>query len=368
TAWNIYNFRSGLIHALQSHGYKVICIAPYDSYAEKLEAMGCEFHPVDFKSKGTNPIDDLKLIRNYYKLYRSLPIDIILHYTIKPNIYGSIAAKLSGTPMISNISGLGTVFLDEKSLSSKVAKLLYKIAIRFPNKVFFQNPADKALFIDKKLVPKEIADLIPGSGINTEVFKPQPLSSTSDKGSVKFLLIARLLKDKGIVEYVNAARHVHQTIAGTEQKVVFDLLGDYYTDNPTAITQDEIKQWEAEGIIRHLGHSDDVKSVIAAYDSIVLPSYREGLSRVLLEASSMAKPAITTDVPGCRDVVEDGYNGFLCQVKDVDSLTEQIMKFLHLTPAERETMGCNGRQKILEQFDEKVVIQKYLDAIKAIVG
>ncbi len=356
TSWNIFNFRLGLLKALQEEGYKVIAIAPTDEYSQKLEERGIEHRNITINNKGTNPVEDAKLVFAFRKLYKEINPDVILQYTIKPNIYGSMAAGMLGIPVISNISGLGTVFLND-SLSSKIARLLYKIALRTPKKVFFQNTHDKALFIDSKLVTEAQTGLLPGSGINTELFKPEEKQTTNNK--IQLLCVARLVKDKGIKEYEEAARKLKKQYDNVE----FALLGAYYPDNPTAITKEEIEAWKEEHIINYLGTNDDVRSVMLEADCIVLPSYREGLSRVLLEAGSLEKPIVTTDVPGCRDVVDDGVNGFLCQVRDSESLADAMEKMILLTEEERIAMGKRGREKVISEFDEKLVIEKYKEVI-----
>jgi len=365
TSWNIFNFRLGLLKALQEDGYRIVAIAPKDEYSEKLEALGFEYHNIDINNKGTNPLEDAKLVLAFYKLYKKIAPDVILQYTIKPNIYGSMAAGMLGVPVISNISGLGTVFLND-SLSSKIARLLYKIALKVPKKVFYQNTHDRELFIRSNLVKEGKTDLLPGSGIDTEKFKPVDIEHKR-KDIVQFLFIARLVKDKGLVEYVEAARRITNAL-GVHRKTEFCILGSFYPGNPTAITEDEMQVWENEGSVKYLGTSDDVKSVITEADCIVLPSYREGLSRVLLEAASMAKPIITTNVPGCREVVDDGVNGYLCEVKDADSLAEQMEKMILLSDEERREMGRKGRKKVMNEFDEKIVIGKYQDAITSILN
>ena len=359
TSWNIYNFRLGLLKALQAQGYKIIAIAPHDDYVSKLEALGIEHHNIIIHNKGTNPLQDCQLIWRFYKLYTHLKPDVLLHYTIKPNIYGTLAAKLAGIPVISNISGLGTVFLNNK-LSSKIARLLYRIALKIPVTVFFQNKDDRDLFIQLKLVAKEKTALLPGSGINTQKFLPLPV--IKDNTDLQFLFIGRLLKDKGLVEYVEAAR----LLKIDYPQVQFLVLGAFYAENPTAITTETMAQWEREGDITYLGVSDDIASMIAAVDCVVLPSYREGLSRVLLEAASMEKPIVTTDVPGCRDVVDDGVNGFLCQPKNGSDLAAAIKKMIQISPQERECMGKKGREKVVTEFDECLVINKYLKVISLI--
>lgn len=345
----------GLLKSLQKEGYTIVAIAPKDAYSEKLEKEGFMYYPVSINSKGTSPIEDCKLVWEFYKLYKKIKPDLILQYTIKPNIYGSMAAGMLRIPVISNISGLGTVFLND-SFSSKIARMLYKVALKVPKKVFYQNAHDRELFIDKKLVKPEKTDLLAGSGIDTEKFKPSDV--WVDKSThVKFLFVARLLKDKGLLEYVEAAKLLQNS------NCQFFILGAFYPGNPTAIREDEMKAWEKEETITYLGVSDDVKAVMQRHDCIVLPSYREGLSRVLLEAASMAKPIITSNVPGCKEVLDDGVNGYLCKVKDTNDLAKQIKKMTLLTFEERKEMGQRGRKKVIAEFDEKLVIEKYKKAI-----
>jgi glycosyltransferase involved in cell wall biosynthesis len=358
TSWNIFNFRVELLKALQKEGYKIVCVAPYDEYSKKLEELGFEYHEIKMNNKGTNPIEDMKLIRDYYALYKKINPDVILQYTIKPNIYGSIAARLLGKNVISNISGLGTVFLND-NLSSKIARWLYKVSL-VKNKVFFQNSEDKNLFVKNGLVKETQTDLLPGSGINTSIYKPSEPLVQND--SPVFMMIARLVRDKGIGEYIEAIKEVKKTHPNIE----FKLLGSLYPNNPTAISQAELDSWIEEDLVQYLGHSDDVKSEIEKVDCIVLPSYREGLSRVLLEAASLAKPIITTDVPGCKDVVDDSINGFLCEVKSSSSLANAIEKMIVLSSEDRKAMGQKGREKIIAEFDEQIVIDKYLKTIEDI--
>lgn len=362
TSWNIYNFRLGLLKALEKEGYRIVTIAPRDEYSQKLEALGYAYREIKINNSGTNPIEEIKLIYDFVKLYKEVKPDILLHYTIKPNVYGSIAADILDIPVITNISGLGTVFLNN-SFPSKIAKFLYKVAMRIPKKVFFQNSDDRELFIVKKLVDPQKTALLAGSGIDTEKFAPAKDVSPSG-GPLQFLFIARLVKDKGIVEYVDAARILKEKYPDVE----FAILGAFYPGNPTAVTQAEMRRWEEEGVIRYLGVSDDVRSVIVGAACVVLPSYREGLSRVLLEASSMAKPIVTTDVPGCKDVVEDGVNGFLCRSKDVKDLAHAMEKMIVLPQIKREEMGKRGRERAVKEFDEKIVIGHYLEAIKALLA
>ncbi len=358
TSWNIYNFRMGLIKALQEEGYKIYAVAPKDEYVKKLQEKGVECFDIFMNNKGTNPIEDIKTIWEYYKIYKEIKPGIALHYTIKPNIYGTIGAKLAGVKVINNISGLGTVFLNN-SISSKIGRNLYKIALKFSNKVFFQNPYDRELFIENRLVDKGKTDLLPGSGIDTQKFKPLLKESS---GKFKFLFIARLVRDKGIIEYVEAAKEILQKYKNAQ----FQILGAFYPGNPTAITKEQMQKWQDEGIVNYLGTSDRVSQIIKESDCVVLPSYREGLSRVLLEAASMEKPIITTDTPGCKDVIDNETSGFLCEVKNAKSLAKQMERMLNLSAKQREEMGKRGREKIVKEFDESIVINKYIQAVKEV--
>ena len=368
TSWNIFNFRLGLLKALKEEGYNVVAIAPTDDYSKKLEELGIKHYDIKINNKGTNPIEDAKLLFAFRKLYKQIAPDVILQYTIKPNIYGSMAAGMLGIPVISNISGLGTVFLND-SASSKIARFLYKVALKVPKKVFYQNTHDRDLFIDSNLVKESKTDLLPGSGIDTERFKPVPVENDGESERVRFLFIARLVKDKGLMEYVEAAKQITRLSTMDDQpSTECAILGAFYPGNPTAITEDEMQKWEEEGIVSYIGVSDDVKSIISEYDCIVLPSYREGLSRVLLEAASMAKPIITTNVPGCKEVVDDGINGYLCEVRSAKSLAEQMKKMIDHNDEERKEMGRKGREKVIAEFDERLVIEKYKEAISELLG
>ncbi len=362
TSWHIYNFRSGLIKTLQEIGYRVVAIAPKDMYTPKLIENNMDYFEIEMNNMGTNIFEDTKLTHSYYEAFKKIKPDILLLYTIKPNIYGSVAAKMLNIPVISSITGLGTVFL-HNNFSSKIAKLLYKITLKIPKKVFFENPHDKNIFIDEGFVKKEKVVLIPGAGINTNEYMPIEKIKSNEKHKEKFLFIARLVKDKGILEYIEAIRLLKVKYPNVE----FAILGPYYSGNPTAVKQEELSKWIEEDLVDYLGESDDVKSIIADYDCVVLPSYREGLSRVLLEAASMEKPIVTTNVPGCKDVVDDGVNGFLCEKGDAVDLANKMEWIIQLTHDERTEMGKKGRVKVVKEFDEPIVNDKYIAAIQEIL-
>jgi glycosyltransferase involved in cell wall biosynthesis len=359
TAWNLLNFRAGLIQALVSAGYCVVAVAPPDEYSTRLVALGCRFVPLAMDNKGTHPVRDLLLLWRFFKLLRIERPDIFLGYTIKPNVYGSLAARGLGVAVVNNIAGLGAVFIKGGWLNQLV-KVLYRVALSRSKKVFFQNKDDLELFAKRGLVPERVSDLLPGSGIDLGKFLPLPLPA---KNPIRFLLIARMLWDKGVGEYVEAARLLKQRGLYAE----FCLLGFLDVQNPAAISRKQMNDWVAEGAVRYMGVSDDIREEIAFADCIVLPSYREGTPRTLLEAAAMARPIVTTNAVGCREVVDHGINGYVCRTKDVHDLAEKMALIAGLTPAEREAMGMRGRVKVEREFDEQIVIRKYLDAISSIL-
>lgn len=368
SSWNLLNFRSGLICALVAQGYEVVAVAPDDAYSAPLSKLGCRFVALPMDNQGTHPLRDLLLTFRFWQLLRRERPDVLLAYTVKPNVYGSFAAGLLGIPVVNNIAGLGAVFIKGGWLV-RLVRGLYRLALRRSAKVFFQNRDDRALFIDAGLVKAEQTDLLPGSGIDLTRFSPHEHSSSipsaiSSGRPFRFLLIARMLRDKGVVEYVAAAKQVRARLPNVECA----LLGFLDVQNPAAISTEEMKAWVAEGDVLYLGVSDDVRLEIAQADCIVLPSYREGTPRTLLEAAAMAKPIITTDAVGCREVVDDGVNGYLCQVRDADDLAAKMHAMLGLSVAERAAMGLAGRMKMELQFDEKIVIDKYLQVVGELIG
>lgn len=360
TSWNLYNFRRNLAYALKEHGYEVVMVAPYDKYSELLK-KDFAYHDVAINNKGRNPLEDLKTIFHFFQVYKEIKPDVILSFTIKPNIYGTIAATFLNIKAVNNISGLGTLFIT-RNIFTKLAKKMYKFSHRHASKIFFQNRDDYDFFIEKRLIDSSQAEILPGSGIDTERFKPIPYQKGDEV--FRFLLIARLLKDKGVFEYVDAARKLKKKYKFLE----FQLLGSLDASNLTAISREAVERWEEEEIVTYLGHTDDVRPFIANVDCVVLPSYREGTPRTLLEAASMAKPIVTTDTVGCRDVVEDGKTGFLCHVRDAKDLADKLEKMLHLSDEEREKMGELGRQKMIKEYDEKIVIDRYLSTIDILLG
>jgi glycosyltransferase involved in cell wall biosynthesis len=360
TSWNIVNFRSGLIRRLMAEGYDVAVIAPADTHSETLLTMGCRYIPLAMDNKGANPLRDLGLMRRYHAALKQLRPVAYLGYTIKPNVYGSLAAQALGIPAINNVSGLGTAFIRNTWLTP-VVKQLYRTAFRRSGMVLFQNEDDRSLFTQYKLVVPERTAVLPGSGIDLTQFNPSP-TAPRPPGARHFLLIARLLWDKGIGEYVEAARHVRARYPGCR----FQILGFLDVENRTAVSRSDVEGWVREGTIDYLGSTDDVRPFIERADCIVLPSYREGTARTLLEAAAMGKPLIATDVPGCNNVVVHGENGYLAQVRDAADLAQQIETFAML-PSERVTaLGKRSRAKVETEFDERIVIERYIEILTAL--
>ncbi|KND60191.1 UDP-N-acetylgalactosaminyltransferase / Alpha-1,3-N-acetylgalactosamine transferase PglA putative glycosyltransferase [Candidatus Burkholderia verschuerenii] len=361
TAWAIYTYRRGLLRMLTARGAQVTVIAPRDRTFEPLEAMGCRCVELPVASKGTDPRQDLKTLMALYREYRATRPHLVFHYTIKPNIYGSVAAKLAGVPSIAVTTGLGYTFI-QKSRAAQIAKRLYRFAFRFPREVWFLNQDDHRAFVDEKLLAHpDRARLLHGEGVDLDDFAFVPLPARED---FVFILIGRLLWDKGVAEYVDAAR----SLKARYPHARFQLLGPVGVDNPSAISRTDVEAWTRENVVEYLGEAHDVRPLIAAADCVVLPSYREGVPRTLMEASAMGRPIVATDVPGCREVVEHGVTGLLCEVKSASSLASQLERMLTLSPAERAAMAQRGREKVAREFDEKQVVERYKGTIHAITG
>lgn len=355
SSWNLVHFRKPIIETLLARGWRVVALAPDDGHTAAIRSLGVEFEAIRIDSSGTSIIRDARLFSDYVVALRRIGPDAFLGFTVKPNVYGSLAAALLGVRVINNISGLGTAFM-QPGLLNAVVTSLYRLALRRSMRVFFQNRHDLELFVGNGLVRRSQAQLIPGSGIDLDRFRPSPPPSG---GQFRFLFVGRLLRDKGLVEYAEAAR----LLRPAHPDVEFAVLGFAGSDNRSAVPMREVARWQHEGIVTYLGESDDVRPHLESADCIVLPSYREGLPRALLEASAMARPMIATDVPGCRDVVTDGENGLLCQVRSAASLAKAMEAMLARSPGDRLAMGKAARRKVERDFDQARVVEAYVEAL-----
>lgn len=359
TSWNIYNFRKGLIKRLLDRGDEVVAIAPRDEYTDRLIKMGCGFRYLTISSSGMNPVKDVMLMGSLRSILKEEKPDILLTYTIKPNIYGSIVAGHLGIPCICNVSGLGTVFLWKGSVK-QLATRLYSFAFKRNRWVFFQNDEDREEFLRFVNLDRQKTSLLPGSGIDIARF--QPVVTEPNQRPV-FLMIARLLVEKGVYDYIEAIKLLKAKGVDAE----FRLIGGLDETHSRAIAKNELDEWISTGLIGYTGHLTDVRDAIALSDVVVLPSYREGTPRTLLEAGAMGRAMIATDVPGCRHVVNDGENGFLCKLKNPRDLAAKMKLYLSLSATERQQMSANARRSIVERFDEQLVIDQYLHKIDELV-
>jgi glycosyltransferase involved in cell wall biosynthesis len=360
-AWTLYNFRAGLLRALKNKGHHVIAGgAGGDGFEKYIIDLGIPFIPLPIDKHVINPWADLKLFWSLYRLYHSERPTVVHHFTIKPVIYGSIAARLAGVPRIVNtVTGLGQVIVQDNTLWLwYVVKWLYSVALACAHFTFFQNRDDLDYFIGYGLIKRRNAGLLPGSGVDCSFFTPASASRRSHDDPVTFLMVARLLRVKGVEEFVEAARQVKKRFPTTQ----FQLLGPRDERNPTVISSSDLARWQSEGVIRWLGETSDVRPVLAQADVITLPSYyREGTPRALLEAAAMAKPIITTENVGCREVVDDGINGLLVPVKDAKALAAAMIRLIE-DPALRERMGKAGRAKVEQEFEERSVIKTVMES------
>lgn len=357
-AWTLYNFRAGLIETLKRYGHTVIGGgAAGDGFEPRIEALGVPFVPLPVDKKGINLRADIELLWTLYRWYRRERPDVIHHFTIKPVIYGSLAARLAGVPRIVNtVTGLGFVFIEEEmEWLRRLVERLYRLALACAHFTFFQNQDDLEAFASRRLVKRSKAGLLPGSGVDTEFFVPCSNTTPEADRPLTFIMVARLLRHKGVCEYVEAARRVKLEFPDVQ----FQLLGRRDERNPSVVLQEDLDRWQADDVITWLGEVPDVRPIVAKADVVVLPSYREGIPRSLLEAAAMGKPIITTDAVGCREVVEDEVNGLLVPVKDAKALAQAMIRMIR-NRGMRALMGKASREKAAREFDERVVIEKIL--------
>ena len=353
TGFTIATYRAGLIKALIADGHALTVLASPDDYSKKLVEMGCRFVPLNMKRNGTNPFSEAQLLTSFYRNLRRLKPDFVLSYTIKNNIYAGLACGRLGISFAPNVTGLGPAFADGGPLN-RIIRNLYRFAFRKAQRVFFQNAHDRAVFLEGRLVLEDRSWLLPGSGVNLAQFSSSLLPESHDP--VRFLLIARMLRDKGVGHFAEAARKVKAEYPNTQ----FQLLGPLDLDSKTAISKEEIATWVSEGIISYLGSISDVRPALRQAHCVVLPSfYHEGTPRSLLEAAAVARPLISTDMPGCRDTLIPGTSGFLVQPQQTEDLANAMLQFMDLSPNDRQAMGQAGRLLMEKKYDERFVIDAY---------
>ena len=359
TSWFLYNFESGLIEKLLLENHEVILVAPRDVWSDRLEQMGAHYIEVPMRRMGLNPISDLFLLLRFFSIYKRQQPNVVFHNTIKPTIYGSIAARLANVACILNmIPGLGYVFIGNEihnQFLRSFVEFMYKVALRPSEKIFFQNPDDKRYFVDHRIIEEKQAEVTYGLGVDVERFYFVEPSKTQE---CIFLLMSRMLWDKGVGEYVEAAKKIKQSYPN----VTFQLLGKIDRENPSGIQKQFIDEWNNLGIIQYLGELPDVRAAVAKADVIVLPSYREGIPNSLMEGMAMGKPIITTDVPGCRETVIHDITGVLIPPKNIPALIDAML-YMIIHPEIRSTMGREGRKLALERFDVKRVISTLMHAM-----
>lgn len=350
----LHSFRKEVVKSIVDAGYTVYVAFPdKDERAEYFNSIGCKYIDIPFERRGMNPIKDLKLMLNYRKWIQRIKPIAVLTYTIKPNVYGGMASALCGVPQIANVTGLGDS-LENPGLLKKLTMTLYRIGLKKAKTVFFQNKSNLNFCLRHKIVREENTKLLPGSGVNLShhTYQEYPACET-----LRFLFIARLLRDKGVEEYFEMAKTIRSKYSNTEFQILGTCEGNY---------QKELEDLCEKGIVKYLGKTSDVRPYIANAHCTVLPSYHEGLSNVNLESAANGRPVITTNVPGCRETVDDKKTGFLCESRSSQSLINAVEKFIKLTDEKKREMGIMGRKKVEREFNRQIVIEAYLGAIKNI--
>ncbi len=358
SVWNLSNFRRPIIKAFLLEGYRVVLLAPSGEGVNELEAEGASFIPLkNLQRKSVNPFNDLRLISELSRIYREKQVDVALHYTIKPVIYGSLVARWLSRKSMATITGLGYTFLGGKA-NTLLVSTLYRLALRRAQVVFFHNPDDRDLFIEQGIVSTSISELAPGSGIDLDHYAYVDYSQATPG---RFLFVGRLLSDKGIREFIEAARLARQV----DPTLSFQVIGDIDEGNPASVSSAELSAWKEEGFVEFLGQLPDVRPALAKASFVVLPSYREGCPRVLLEAAATGRPLIAFDVPGSREVVIDGETGWLIPLKDEVALGNAFLKAAVEPFSECQIMGERGRALMESKFRDTFVAKLYLDKLRS---
>lgn len=352
----LYKFRKELLDNLISQENEISISLPYDEeYVPKLIEMGCKYIDTPIERRGINPFSDFLLLMKYIKIIKKITPDVVLTYTIKPNIYGGLACRLTNVPYLANITGLGSA-LGNGGVVQKIGLFMYKISLIKASCVFVQNEENMRFLIEKKIV-KDKARLLPGSGVNVEYYRSLEYPSEE---TINFLYISRIMKEKGIEQYLNAAMYIRKNYKNTSFHVIGFCEEDY---------EHTLNKLHDEGIIVYHGKQSDIREYIKKAHCTIHPSYyAEGMSNVLLESAASGRPLITTNRPGCREVVDHGVNGFIHEPENTEDLINKIKEFLALDHETKKQMGVASRKKVEEQFDRKIVIEAYFDEINKLIN
>lgn len=353
-----YTAREKLMKELVALNYEVYILTNAPENKEKVEAFGVKV--INIGSANYNPLEVSGYIFKLAKNLREIKPDVCLTFSIRPAIWGNLTARFLNLRVITNITGTGPLFTS-KSLAYRIIRKIYPFALRRTETVFFQNTEDRQEFVSRGFVRRSQTKLIPGSGIDYEKFSPIEITK-EDQSGMTFLYIGRLLKDKGVPEFIEAARIIRKKYPN----VTFRIVGPVWKQNMKSkmISEEQLNGWINEGLIEYAGEKTDVRDEIAHCDCLVLPSHREGMSNVLLEAASMEKPTIASNVPGCREIIEDGITGLLCKVKDSEDLAVKMEEMIGLTSEKRAEMGKKARRKVIREFDKQIVIDSYIHEIE----
>ena len=341
-SYMFYRFRKELVEALMQE-YEVILSTPFVGREDDLQAMGLRCIDTEIDRRSINPFKDMKLLKTYRKMLDEIQPDLVITYSIKPNIYMGSACKAKGIPYVTNVQGLGTAF--EKPVLSNVVSVMYRSALRKAGTVFFENEENAQFFLHKTIISAQQMKVLPGAGINLDEYPYVPMQ---DDGVCSFLFVGRIMKEKGVDEFFAAAKTIKAELG---EKVAFDVVG-FYED----AYKETVDQLVADSVIKFHGFQTDVHPFYEAADCVVLPSYHEGMSNVLLEAAASGRPLITSDIPGCREAVENGVSGYLCPAKDADALYEALRRFVELPESWRGEMGRRGRERMEQRFSKTAVV------------
>ncbi|MCR9052124.1 glycosyltransferase family 4 protein [Phaeodactylibacter xiamenensis] len=363
TSWSIYNFRRGLVRRLAKEGYQVLILCPQDRYTEKLKNEPCQFIPVKLSRHKVNPIPDLQYSFEVFRILRRHRPDFLISYTVKPNIYGQFAARLLRIPRLAVVTGLGYLFI-RRNWKTVLVKWLYKHSFKGAKKVWFLNKDDQSCFLTEGVVSPAQAAYLPGEGVDTGYFKPNPVRPATSS-ALCFVYAGRLIKEKGVPEFVQAA----QILKPSYPEVEFQIAGFLEKDAPGAISAADIVTWEKTGAVNYQGAKEDIRPILAEAHCVVLPTYyREGVPRILLEAASMGIPIIGTPTPGCKDIVLEGKTGFLCQPMDHKQLGRVMEKVIRMDDTQRHQLGIEGRKIVRAYFQEEIIINRYLHFLQQLFG